>query len=814
MFRRVSASSASRAMLILSTRTASCAYIVPFTTISHFHSPSCQLSFSSPIYSNKSYVPLTMTNSGNDLISLSSSSVVNRNVTLASTMLACTRRYIAYKDIHDPAIADVAKQILLSGKPMALGKIITSITSKSKDRIFKSGKGVEGYLMHGDGAKALNIVMSDGVKMVTTSLEIETLPKEENSAGVITSKIGNQSRIHDYVGSIMQVANEKCCLHYHPAHEIYQLCRLPHISYDEFFAYIKESNKFWIGGNKCVRIKHPGENIQPPLIDTHTRKVPTSISNSTNNISQAPSPPTKFSSSFSSVEHSVSSEVSSYTDETSSSHPTVVPNPNALSAIFRKTTPNNSNSWGGWGSQYGVPNEEDVYEILKYVPIQWGNLGALNIPPAIKKKHIRVASVLQWLRRQPKFFEVRNIAGTLEVRRSILLHPEHHGKTPQEAEIWMRDRILSGEHNSVTSTTEMGGTTSLAAAAVYKFLVRVTPGYFVATELLFMRYSKKGLSPDDLVNTAKEHSNTFEVIDIKSSSKRAMKLIRRRTGADSTKWGDEFKRDVESNPDDVPALMALMGRCTCLWDRPQYLYVRLLESEKILVGGFDGMVNIMNRHPLVFKMGVNFFKRMNLSDPSSLEDSEPTGLEESPKQEDENVYLGHRDLAVVFHYVAPDEGNVNIAQLIECCSPAMKCVLPPRVMTVLQMFPDLFTCKEVSPGIYSIRKVQQKHAKSIMTSYSNQHQQHDVNTGQNTNNSGSFSNENDNGFDEDLTRLEVVQAFKNLIPVQGVTLKDLDSWLSLEVRNGIEKHYQTCENLIQNNSSIFRMERSGLIKVQ
>ena len=659
-------------------------------------------------------------------------------------------RFISVGDIEDPAVAEIATQVLVAGAPLPLGKVVTSVSPKSKDRIFKSGKGVEGFVKA--ASPILEIIVSNGIKMVSTSATAngQVLEEAVSAAKPVNALASNAAlRIPEAERNFLdRLITDKCVTSYKPLNEIYQLSRIK-ASYEDVVHYVMSCGKYWYSQHQ-VRVRQPGESTPPP------QEAGLNAASSTSRAAATPTP--------------------------TPSQPTPVRD----SFIgFRKVTPQASNNFGGWGSMSGVPTEEDVYEILKFIPIHWGNLGGLNITPAIKKKHIRVSSILQWLRRQPKFFEVRNIAGTLEVRRAITLHPEHHGKTFEEAEQWLKERILSGEHNSVNTANTMG-VTSLAAVAVHKFLVRVAPGYFVAPELLFMRYSKKGLNPKDLVTAAREYPTTFELLECSDGSF----LMRRRTGADSSKWRADFEKDLESRPEDLKGLVALMGRCSCLWDRPQYLYVRLLESEQILVGGFEGMMELMKRHPMIFRVGENYFKRVNLSDPSTIDQPEPTGFEETCPHEEENVYVGHRDLATIFHYVSPDDSTINAAQLVECASPAMKPCIPPRVITILQMFPDLFNCKETTPGTFTIRKVRQQQR-------------------------GSAIADDDMGSDEcDLSADEVVDAIKGMIPAKGVEIATLESWLPMDVKTAVEVHFSSVADLAKSQQRYFALDSHGVVSLR
>ncbi|RNF20216.1 hypothetical protein TcG_03796 [Trypanosoma cruzi] len=486
------------------------------------------------------------------------------------------------------------------------------------------------------------------------------------------------------------------------------------------------------------------------------------------------------------------------------------------------------NAYGGWGAASNVPTRQDVYEILKYVPVAWGNFGNLNIPAAVKKRHIRIASTLQWFRRQPFYFELRNLAGTTEIRRSILLHPEVHGLTPEEAHERLQLKIARGEANSLAPVNAEGEVLAATEAsqhtnALLKFVARVCPGYFVPISLLMQRYTKKNLTPGELLACAKGNPDQFEIIQLKYTD---IPLLRKRIGADSVRWNDGFVEDFERHPEDVRGLIVLMGRVCSTWDRPHYVYVRLTEEEKIIVGGFDGMMKILRRHPMVFRAGENFISRVDLSDPLSLRESEPSPEDMATRVpiREENPYLTPRDLAVVFHYLAPDDEPCTAAFFLQCASPAMRAVLPPRIVTLLQLFPSLFVCKETSPGVFLMRKVKKSTRLSAEVFAGDSAREKREEVVSETSSSPGLSLEQrrrqDLGeegeaddeavFEENdvLSREEAIEAVKVLVPAGGVEASRLLLWASLAVQQAANRHYGGVLKLVEANRDEFRVQES------
>ncbi|RNF00052.1 hypothetical protein TraAM80_07828 [Trypanosoma rangeli] len=486
------------------------------------------------------------------------------------------------------------------------------------------------------------------------------------------------------------------------------------------------------------------------------------------------------------------------------------------------------NAYGGWGAASNVPTRQDVYEILKYVPVSWGNFGNLNIPAPVKKKHIRIASALQWFRRQPFYFELRNLAGTTEIRRSILLHPEAHGLTPEEAHERLQLKIAKGEANSLAPVNAEGEVLAATEASQHtnilvKFIARVCPGYFVPISLLMQRYTKKNLTPGELLACAKGNPDQFEVIHLKYADNL---LLRKRVGADSVRWKYGFVEDLERHPEDVRGLIILMGRVCSTWDRPHYVYVRLTEEEKVLVGGFEGMMSILQRHPMVFRVGENFISRVDLSDPLSLRESEPSPDDMASRVaiREENPYQTPRDLAVVFHYVAPEDEPCTAGFFLHCASPAMRAVLPPRIVTLLQLFPDLFVCKETSPGVFLMRKAKKRahRVAGVFAKDPAQEGRGGAAAGapaplgrqqipKETSGADGEALGMEEAFEENesLSREEAVQAVRALVPPGGVEASRLLLWASLAVQQAANQHYGGVLKLVEANRAHFRVQEGS-----
>jgi hypothetical protein len=84
------------------------------------------------------------------------------------------------------------------------------------------------------------------------------------------------------------------------------------------------------------------------------------------------------------------------------------------------------------------------------------------------------------------------------------------------------------------------------------------------------------------------------------------------------------------------------------------------------------------------------------------------------------------------------------------------------------MFPEFFTCKEVTPGNYTIRKATKR-------------------------------SEDDRDTLEGsalLSREETVSAIKNLVPARGVDIGQLQLWASLQMKHAAVQHFGGVEELI------------------
>jgi hypothetical protein len=399
----------------------------------------------------------------------------------------------------------------------------------------------------------------------------------------------------------------------------------------------------------------------------------------------------------------------------------------AASGTSATEGPCTANNFLGWGGAFNVPTSADVYEILKYVPIHWTNMGNLVIPPDVKKRHVRVSSVLAWFSRQPRYFDVRVSAGTIEVRRSVVLHPEAHNLTKEEAEALVLKRIEAdreaGEPLPMKLAREVptgkkpissptidaaiqashSGVTSASQDAVTKILLRVCPGYFITTESIIRRATKR-LEVADIASAAERNPNIDMItVTSKAQSKVSKTFLRRKTGLEASKWEVGFIQELE-NSENLELLTSCMTRGCAQWDRLHFLYVRLPDEDKIAIGGFDGMTAFLKAHPHVFVVGEYFFKRVDSSDPN-FDTTEPTSNDvTSTKQLEDNPYQLSKELAMVFNYLVPEDQPCSMSHFVECCSPAMRSVLPPRLITVVQSHPELLSYREVSPGTYAVSR--------------------------------------------------------------------------------------------------------------
>lgn len=477
--------------------------------------------------------------------------------------------------------------------------------------------------------------------------------------------------------------------------------------------------------------------------------------------------------------------------------------------VFRVTSAHSGNNFGGWGSLSNVPTPADVFEILKYVPVHWGNMGNLQIPSEVKRKHVRISSFLQWLRRQPSYFELRNTAGTIEVRRSVVLHPEAHGFASKDAAMqWLESRIVSGEHNNPNPPAlsqqpdQPPGTevmNSAAAQALRKFVQRVCPGYYVPVELMHQRYTKKGMSPAEIHSVCTQSPELYEVVTLASTGDR---LYRKRVGGrqQSVSFAEAVKElECGGIAANTRALVTLMKHSCASWDRPEYLYVRLSEEEKSFVGGYEAMVELMRSKPHVFVVGQHYYKRHDATNPLSSSASEPALEDHSVTTTvvEENPYLTPREMAVVLHYVCPPNQAVQVSFFVECCSPAMRCVLPPRVMSLIELFPDLFAWREVSSGVFTVQRAGSTR-RSIGASPSSP---------------SSSSTTSGGGLLEDdlIPAEELVESVASLLPVMSenpsdsVELSLLKSWLSRSMMISAESHFGSIEKMLRAHPARFHI---------
>lgn len=489
--------------------------------------------------------------------------------------------------------------------------------------------------------------------------------------------------------------------------------------------------------------------------------------------------------------------------------------PGFVNAYYRITTAHAGNNFGGWGSSSNVPTAADVFEILKYIPIHWGNLSNLQLPQDVRKRHIRTSSILQWLRRQPKYFEVRNMAGTLEVRRSVLLHPAQHGfASHAAAEQWLDTRIFSGEHNVITtassaSTSGLSTGLSTAAAVVMKFLVRVVPGYYVPGPLIFKRYGKKNVPFTEMHHIMVQHPQQFEVLKV---SRTGDYVYRRRTGGSGAVPPLPFQEAFAqidapgASPEQTRALLSMLSFSCPLWDRPEYLYVRLPDDVKVALGGYANMLELIRSKPRLFFIGETYYCRNDLSNPLAS-NVEPVHLDQMVVQAEENSYLTPQEVADVFHYVCPADQAVPVSHFVECSSPAIRCVLPPRVMSLIELFPALFSWRETSPGVFTIRKVDRPSPSPSGD--------HSGGGGITATNSRTSVMPPSTKHGKDVMPIEeALDEIGVLVPEDGsgVELDLLESWLSMRVKESATHHFGGVARLLASQPKLFSVSapnRSG-----
>ncbi|CCW66315.1 unnamed protein product [Phytomonas sp. Hart1] len=499
------------------------------------------------------------------------------------------------------------------------------------------------------------------------------------------------------------------------------------------------------------------------------------------------------------------------------------------------------NNYCGWNAPINVPTREDVAEILKYIPVNWGNLGNLGIPPGIKKSRIRLSSSLMWFRRQPYYFEVRDMAGTIEIRRSVLLHPEAHGMTPEEAREQVSLAIATRKANNLIPLGADGyplqEDLSTVDKAIWKFFYRVSPPYFVPLSLIMQRYTKKNLTEEILLDMAKRFKDDFEVYEVRYVG---LPLVRKkRVGIDSSRWRKGFVEDLERYPEDVKGIIVIMKRMCAIWDRPEYVYVRLNSKEQQCVGGYSGMMQILQRHPEIFRVGNRFVCRVDSSDPFTKVEEEPsvTDMTSRTYLRDENPYLSPLDNAKVFHYAMPPDKPCSLDFFLQCASPAMRVALPSRIVTIIQQFPRLFACREMSPGVYSVHKInapttnspcrvnEQKvlHG-SLCEGYiadRNTKQTDDQITRKTSSGDSpcddnnvkeedsSWLLESEIAAEADLSRTVVIDAVKDLIPPNGVESANLLFWASMSVQRAANHHYGGLIKMVESEKKHFRVVDSA-----
>ena len=142
------------------------------------------------------------------------------------------------------------------------------------------------------------------------------------------------------------------------------------------------------------------------------------------------------------------------------------------------------------------------------------------------------------------------------------------------------------------------------------------------------------------------------------------------------------------------------------WDRTHYVYVRLPDVIKQDVGGFDGMLECFRRHPQIFQLGEFFVRRADPSSPNHHREQEPSGPGRTPSGlVEDSPYHKNEAFAQVWHYLTPDDGTpTTLGHLMEVMSPAMKgpAKCHPRMINLVQSFPNLLKWSETAPGQYSI----------------------------------------------------------------------------------------------------------------
>ncbi|CAD2218470.1 hypothetical protein, conserved [Angomonas deanei] len=498
-------------------------------------------------------------------------------------------------------------------------------------------------------------------------------------------------------------------------------------------------------------------------------------------------------------------------------------NETRLTTFSDRSTPCSENNYGGWGSSIAVPTKKDVYEILKYVPIEWSHFGSLKIPQDIKKKHMRTSSPLQWFRRQPYYFELRRINNNVEIRRSILLHPEVHELTSVQAREMIDLKIASGEANSLVNLDKNehrpADNVSPEMKKIIKFFLRVCPSYFVPFSLILQRYTKKNLDEEKLLKLSESMKEDFELYFPRHSS---VPLVRQRKGADSSRWADAFIKDMESHPDDVQYIVEIFNVLICSWDRPDFILERLPPAVKTSIGGLEGLMAVLRRHPNIFRVGEKYVCRVDASNPLSLEEAEPTvgTITTRTLLRNENPYLSPLEVAKVFYALVPVGEPCTITYLVEEASPAMQVALPPRVISLIQQFPQFFACSEDSPGVFSIYKVGKKKGTSpsstpkeapVLPSNPDAPEAEDDRYLDEVDDSWREGTDTGKGR---FSREEVVSHVAALIPQDGVDISQLLLWLSLPVQQSANAHFGGIVKMLEAEKNVFRItESSGTKRV-
>jgi hypothetical protein len=670
------------------------------------------------------------------------------------------------------ALMDIARCVR-GAERLPLGRILHSVTPATKQQIFKSGKGLEGFLR---SFPAVVGIESTGTDKFVTLLDerYAAAPAKQAAATPAASAKAAATAAATGEDPWLQAGQTK-----EPEPEP---------------ADIGDQNP-----ELCSRIKAcmPGENVWYSLNAIHTALY--------RGAANAP---------YSDFEAFVRAAVKHFWVHRASGcrrlpyHTQAPPLPTATKP--ETTAPHRTASVPSaeWGEERNAPTSQDIYEILKFVPIHWTNFGEVQIPAEIRKRHIRVASRLAWFAKQPRYFDVRMVGGTLELRRAVCLHPEAHNLTKEEAERIVEQRVEEDRRNGgplVLQQAKLGSTTapvarpndpavlsstaaaaapsqaqegnsaSAAADTVTKIMLRIVPGYYVVGETIQRRATKRVLE-EDFIACVQKNGGALDRLEVTLPNGDVTAFYRKRIGIDSAKWADGFIQDVQNSPN-VALLRSIMSRCCAQWDRTHYLYVRLPDEDKVAANGFDGMVEFLRAHPHIFRTGEFFFKREDPSDPAAATDAEPTSaVVTTTKQLEDNPYHLSVELATVFHYLTPEEDSVTLSHFVESSSPAMRSVLPPRLISVVHTHPELLSCREVAPGTFAISRAVDPSTVAPL----------------------------------ELSRDEAVAEVVKLIPPRGVDVAHLDTTLPHALRACIHKLYggQGVAALINEYSQHFYIVRN------